>query len=257
MTSIHPTAVLSEGATLADGVEVGPYCVIGPNVTIGEATKLMAHVVLDGVTTVGRSCHLFPFSCVGTESQDLKFSGARTSVEIGDETTLREYVTVNSGTNEGEVTKVGKGCHIMAYSHIAHACSVGNGVIMANCATLAGDVVIEDQAIIGGLSGVHQFSHIGRLCMVGGCTKVVKDCPPFMIVDGNPATVRGLNLLGLQRKNVKQQVVDQLREAYRLLYRKGLSTSQAVKAIRGELEPCAEVNHLLEFVEKSERGIVK
>ncbi len=257
MINVHATAVVSKDAVLGDGVEIGPYCVIGPNVKIGESTELMAHVVVDGSTTIGKSCHLFPFSCIGTQTQDLKFTGAQTSVKIGDETTLREYVTVNSGTNEGEVTRVGNGCHIMAYSHIAHACCVGNGVIMANCATLAGDVVIEDQAILGGLSAVHQFTRIGKLCIVGGCTKVVKDCPPFMIVDGNPASVRGVNLIGLRRKNIEKQAQDQLRSAHRLLYRKNLSTSQAVEAVRNELDACEEVNHLLEFVEASERGIIK
>ncbi len=257
MTNVHPTAVVADGAVLDDGVDIGPYCVIGQNVKIGSGSRLHSHVVIDGDTTIGSDCSIFPFASVGTQTQDLKFQGGKTTVEIGDRTTLREYVTVNSGTNEGEVTHVGSGCAILAYCHVAHACHVGDGVIMSNGATLAGDVVVEDQAIIGGMTGVHQFTRIGRLCMVGACSKIVKDCPPFMLVDGAPSQVRGVNVVGLERKGLSAEVRDAMKKAYRQLYRKGLSTQQAIEAIQKEVPDCAEVDHLLKFIEESKRGIVK
>lgn len=257
MSEIHPTAIIADGALIGQDVEIGAYCVIGPHVTIGDGANLRPHVVIDGHTTIGAGCNLFSFACIGSQTQDLKFRGGSSTVEIGEGTTLREYVTVNSGTHEGERTIVGAGCHIMAYCHIAHACRVGNGVIMANAATLAGDVLIEDQAVIGGLSGVHQFCRIGRMCMVGGCTKVVKDCAPFMMVDGNPAAVRGLNLIGLERRGVSDEDRQLLKKAYRLLYRQGLSVQQALEQIRATLGSCETLDHLIGFVEGSERGILK
>jgi len=255
--SIHSSAVIEDGAQIGDGVEIGAYSVIGANVKIGDGTRVHPHVVIDGVTTIGQKCEFFPFACIGTQTQDLKFSGGETSVKIGDRTTLREYVTVNSGTNGGEQTIVGSDCHILAYCHVAHACRVGNGVIMSNGATLAGDVIVEDQAIIGGLSGIHQFTRIGRLCMVGGMTKITKDCPSFMIVDGNPARVRGVNVIGLERKQVDSASRDSIKKAYRLLYRDGLSTQQAIDEIKKSIEPCDELSQLIAFVESSKRGILK
>lgn len=257
MTQVHPSAVVDPAAGIGENVDIGPYCVVGPNVTVGDGTRLMSHVVVDGGTTIGKDCVIFPFACLGTQTQDLKFKGAETFVEIGDKTTLREYVTVNSGTNEGEITRVGSGCHIMAYCHVAHACRVGNGVIMANCATLAGEVEVEDGAIIGGLSGVHQFCRIGSMCMVGGCTKITQDCPPYMMIDGNPATVRGLNIIGLKRRDVSLAAVGLLKDAHRLLYRQELSTSQALEQIESTVESCPEVAHLLAFVSQSKRGIIR
>jgi UDP-N-acetylglucosamine acyltransferase len=226
-------------------------------VTIGEGTKLMSHVVVDGWTTIGRQCAAFPFACLGTQSQDLKYKGGKTFVEIGDRTTLREYVTVNAGTKEGEVTKVGSECHIMAYAHIAHGSVVGNGVIMANCATLAGEVIVEDLANIGGLTGIHQFVRIGKMCFVGGMSRVTQDCPPFMIVAGIPPEVAGINSVGMARRNISEESQGLLKQAYRLLYRNGLSTRQALERIRGEVTLCPEVQYLVNFIEKSERGITK
>lgn len=257
MTGIHPTAVIADGAQIGSDVEIGPYCVIGSNVKIGDGARLRPHVVIDGNTTIGAGCNIFPFASIGSQTQDLKFRGGRSTVEIGDRTTLREYVTVNSGTNEGERTIVGKDCHIMAYCHVAHACRVGNGVIMSNAANLAGDVLVEDQAVIGGVCGVHQFCRIGRMCMVGACSKVVKDLPPYMLVDGNPAEVRGLNLVGMERRGVPEAERQVLKEAYRLLYRKELSISQALAEIRGTLKACEALDHLVGFIESSERGILK
>ncbi len=255
--SIDPRAVIEDGAQIGSDVEIGAYCVIGGNVKIGAGTKLHSHVVVQGDTTLGEKCEIFPFACIGTQTQDLKFAGGHTSVKIGDRTTLREYVTVNSGTNEGECTVVGSDCHILAYCHVAHACRVGNGVIMSNGATLAGDVIVEDQAIIGGLTGVHQFTRIGRMCMIGGMTRVTKDCPSFMIIAGNPAQVRGVNVIGLERRKVDPAARDIIKKAYRILYREDLSTAQAIEKIRDSIEGCEELNQLLAFIEGSKRGIIK
>ena len=256
--SIDPRAVIEDGAQIGTNVEIGAYSIIGPHVKIGDATKIHPHVVISGDTTIGQECELFPFACIGTQTQDLKFRGGHTSVAIGDRTTLREYVTVNSGTNEGECTVVGSDCHILAYCHVAHACRVGNGVIMSNGATLAGDVVVEDQAIIGGLTGVHQFCRIGRLCMVGGMTKITKDCPSFMIVDGNPAQVRGVNVIGLERRGFGPEVRNTLKKVHKILFREGLSTSQAVEKIKAEgFSGTVEIDLLLAFVESTKRGILK
>jgi len=257
MSGIHATALVAAGARIGAGVQIGPYAVIGPEVVLGEGVDIRAHVVIEGCTDIGAGCTIFPFACIGSQTQDLKFKGGRSRVSIGAGTTLREYVTVNAGTHEGEHTQVGAGCHIMAYSHVAHACRVGDRVIMANGATLAGDVLVEDEAVIGGLSGVHQFCRIGRMCMVGGCTKVVKDLPPFMMVDGNPSAVRGLNLIGLERRGVGEEDRRLLKDAYRYLYRKDLTTQDALAAIEREIAGCALVDHLLAFIRGSERGILK
>ena len=257
MTSVHPAAVVDPGAELGAGVEIGPFCVGGPNAKIGDGARLMSHVVIDGYTTIGAECTLFPFACIGTQTQDLKFRGAKTSVTIGDKTTLREYVTVNSSTNEGEVTWVGSGCHIMAYAHIAHACSVGNGVIMANCATLAGDVTVEDKAIVGGLTAIHQFVRVGRHCILGGCSRITQDCPPFMMVAGNPAAVGGINSVGLKRNNFSEDVQRELKRAYKILYRSGLNVTQALAKIEEEVEPCEEIVALVSFIRESMRGVIR
>lgn len=257
MSTIHPTALVADGANLGSNVSVGPYCVIGPGVTLADDVVLHSHVVIEGNTTVHTACQIFPFASIGMQSQDRKFHGAHTTVEIGPRTILREYVTVNSGTNEGEVTHVGSDCLIMAYCHVAHACRVGNDVVMANGATLAGDVEVEDQAVIGGLTGVHQFCRIGRLCMVGGCTKVVKDLPPFMMVDGHPAVVRGINKIGLERRGVSEEDRRTLKTAYRIFYRENRSVRQALEHIRSTLQMSDTLEHWLTFIESSQRGITK
>ena len=257
MSLIHPTAVIDSHAQIETDVQVGPYCVVGHDVSIASGTKLMSHVVLDGWTSIGKQCTIFPFASVGTQTQDLKYRGAKTHVKIGERTTIREYVTVNSGTTEEESTTVGNGCHIMAYSHIAHGCIVGNEVIMANCATLAGHIIVQDQAIIGGLSAVHQFTRIGRLCMIGGCTRVSQDCPPFTMVVGNPGLARGLNRVGMKRRNMSADAMRTMKEAYRILYRQALPTRRAVETIRTQLTMCPELEMLLTFIEGSKRGIVR
>jgi UDP-N-acetylglucosamine acyltransferase len=255
MSTIHPTAIIADGAELGGNIEVGPYCVIGPNVRIGDGTKLMSHVVIDGFTTLGKECRVFPFACLGTQTQDLKFRGAKTFVEIGDNTTLREYVTVNASTNEGEITRVGSGCHICAYSHVAHQCTVGDEVIMSNLAHLAGHVVVEDQVVIGGMVGIHQFVRVGRMCMIGFHSKITQDCVPFTLVDGNPPKTRGLNSVGMERRDVSVESRKLVKQAYRLLYRQGLTRPKAIEAIEQQVESCPETEHLLTFLRTCERGL--
>ncbi len=257
MPGIHPTAVIAPSASLADDVEVGPYSVIGPHVRVGAATRIQSHVVLDGHTTIGSACTVFPFACIGTQTQDLKYRGGVAHVEIGDQTTIREYVTVNASTDDGGITRIGSRCHIMAYAHVAHDCRVGNEVILANCGTLAGHVILEDQVILGGLSAVHQFVRVGRLCIIGGCSKVTQDVPPFMMADGNPLQVHTINAIGLKRKNISAEAQRLLKKAHKILYRHSLSTSQAVARLETELEQLEEIRHLVEFIRASERGITK
>jgi UDP-N-acetylglucosamine acyltransferase len=255
MSAIHPTAIVHSGARVGDGVEIGPYCVVGADAVIGDGARLMAHVVVDGHTTIGPRATIFPFASIGTQTQDLKFRGGAPRVEIGEGTTLREYVTVNAATNDGGVTRVGARCHIMAYAHVAHDCVVGDEVIIANCGTLGGHVAIEDRAILGGLSGVHQFVRIGTLAIVGGCSKVVQDIPPYMMADGHPLAIPGINSVGLKRRGVGEEAQRALKTAHRILYRSGLSTRQAIARLEAEVPPLPEVRRLVEFIRASERGI--
>ncbi|MCL2104750.1 MAG: acyl-ACP--UDP-N-acetylglucosamine O-acyltransferase [Kiritimatiellaeota bacterium] len=258
MTTIHPTAIVDPKAELAAGVEVGPYAVVGPDVKIGAGTVVQAHAFLSGHITVGQNCQIFPFACVGMKSQDLKYQeGDVTYAEIGDGTVLREFSTVHLGTKPGEVTRVGGGCLIMAYCHVAHGCSVGNHVIMSNLAALAGEVVVEDYAIIGGMTGVHQFCRIGIHAMIGGYTKVRQDCPPYMITETTGAETRvlGPNIVGLQRRGFSKEVRTALKEAYRFLYREGLNRGQAFERIRYEVEQLPEIVTLVKFYAESQRGV--
>lgn len=252
---IHPTAIVHAKAQLGANCEIGPYCVIGEHVRLGDGCKLHAHVVIDGHTTLGKQNEIFPFASIGLQTQDLKWKGGRTRTEIGDDNTFREYVTVNSATGDGEVTMVGSGNHILAYCHIAHNVVLGNRIIMSNVATLAGHVTVEDDAVIGGLAAVHQFCRIGKLAMVGGCSKVVQDVPPFMMADGNPAETRTVNKVGMERNGVSEEAQVALRQAYKLLFREGLTISNALLRIEKETPRLAEVQHLLGFVQSSERGI--
>jgi len=258
MAVIHPSAIVDTKAQLADDVEVGPYAIIGPDVKIGEGTVVQAHAYLSGHTTIGKRCEIFPFACVGTKTQDLKYhEGDITYVEVGDETVLREFSTVHLGTKPGEVTRVGRHCLIMAYCHIAHGCVVGNHVIMSNVATLAGEVTIEDYAILGGMAGIHQFCRVGTHAMVGGATKIRQDCPPFMVVDsvGSEVRVVGPNIVGLQRCGFSAEVRSALKEAYKLIYREGLNRTQALERIKYEVADFPEVKTLVEFYHDSTRGV--
>ncbi|MFO7936156.1 MAG: acyl-ACP--UDP-N-acetylglucosamine O-acyltransferase [Kiritimatiellia bacterium] len=258
MSHIHPTAIIDKGARLADDVEVGPYAIIGPDVKIGPGTLVRQHANIEGHTTIGAECQIFPYACIGMKTQDLKYvEGDITYVEIGDRTVLREYVTVHLGTKPGEITRVGSDCLIMAYCHVAHGCSVGDHVIMSNLATLAGEVVVEESAIIGGLAAVHQFCRIGAHSMVAGASRVRQDCAPFMLTDvsGEEARVMGPNIVGLKRRGFRPEVRAALKEAYRLLYREGLNRTQALDKIRYEINELPEIKTLIDFYQNSKRGV--
>jgi UDP-N-acetylglucosamine acyltransferase len=252
----HPTAVVDTRAKLADDVEVGPYSVIGPDVTMGPGCVLENHVTITGNTTIGSNCHMHSCSVIGGVPQDLKFRGEETELIIGDDNTIREFVTINAGTaGGGNKTVLGDNNLLMAYVHIAHDCILGNHVILANVATLGGHIRVEDGARISGLAAVHHFVTIGRLAFIGGCAKVVKDVPSFMMVDGNPARIRGLNIEGLKRSGIEREDLTELKEAYRLLYRSDLNRSQAMEEMqeRGLAESSATAE-LIRFLVNSERG---
>lgn len=257
ISEIHPTAVIHPKAIIGPGCLIGPYCVIGENVELGARCRLHSHVVIDGHTRLGSDNEVFPFASIGLKTQDLKWKGGITRTEIGDGNTFREYVTIHSATSDGETTRVGSGNHILAYCHLAHNVQLGNRVIMSNVATLAGHVVVEDHAVIGGLAAVHQFCRIGKMAIVGGCSKVVQDVPPFMMADGNPAETRTVNKVGLERNGVSAEAQSALKNAYKILFREGLTISNALLRIQKELPPLTEILHLIQFVQTSERGISK
>ena len=251
---IHPSAIIHPKAQIGANCQIGPFCVIGEHVTLGDQCQLHSHVVIDGHTTLGAENKIFPFASIGLKTQDLKWKGGVTRTEIGDKNTFREYVTVHSATSEGDATRIGSHNHILAYSHVAHDCTLGDHIIMSNCATLAGHVTVEDHAVIS-ISAVHQFCRVGKLSMIGGCSKIVQDVPPFMIVDGNPGETRTINKIGLERNGVSEEAQTALRQAYKILFREGLTISNALVKIESELPPLAEVKYLVEFVRASERGI--
>ena len=253
---IHPTAIVHPQSHIGSDCEIGPYCVIGEHVALGDNCRLHSHVVIDGHTRLGKGNEIFPFASIGLKTQDLKWKGGITRTEIGDHNTLREYVTVHSATSDGDATRIGSHNHILAYSHIAHDCIIGSHIIMSNCATLAGHVTVEDHAVIS-ISAIHQFCRIGKLAMIGGCSKVVQDVPPFMIADGNPAETRTINKVGMERQGITDDAQNALKQAYKILFREGLSIPNALAKIEKELPPLPEVQHLVQFVRASERGISK
>ncbi len=255
--NIHPTAVVHPNAQLGEGVMVGPGAVVGEYVVIGAGTKLGANTVVGGWTTLGKNCELFPGAAIGLEPQDLKYKGEKSFVTVGDGTVFRECVTVSSATGEGEETRIGNNCLFQACTHVAHNCIVGNNVIMSNCAGLAGHVVVEDRVVIGGLAGVHQFVKIGRNAMIGGMAKVVQDVPPFVIADGQPARVIGLNSVGLARAGMTEEVRRNLKRAFRIIYRSGYSLTKAISEMELQLDAGDEIEHMLRFLRNADRGITR
>jgi UDP-N-acetylglucosamine acyltransferase len=254
---IHATAIVHPKAQIGPGVEIGPYCLVGENVTIGARTQLLGHVVVNGNTTIGEDTVIYPFASIGMPSQDRKYRGEVAFTTIGSRTTLREYVSVHRATGEGETTSVGDDTLLLAYVHIAHNCRIGDFVTMSSTAQLAGHVIVENYANIGGHSGVHQFTRIGTYAMVGGASAISKDCPPYFITTGNPAEVRGLNMVGLKRAGFSSETLAELKECYRLLYRAGLNVTQAVEAMQSHVTT-EEGRNLIGFlVAPSERGVTK
>ncbi len=260
--SIHPTAIVADGAHIPDSCTVGPYCTIGENVVLGEDCELLSHVVLDGHLTMGSKNRIYPFACLGVAPQDLKYAGEPTRMEIGDGNTIREYVTISRGTaGGGGITRVGSGCLIMAYTHIGHDSSIGNGCILANSATLAGHVIVEDYAVVGALCPVHQFCRIGRYSYIGGGTTITQNVLPYSLtsIERNNHAY-GLNKVGLERRGFTPEQLKELRAAYRLLLASKMNTSQALEAMRETIaagNAGEHVVYLADFIANSERGVIK
>ncbi|HEY2476615.1 MAG TPA: acyl-ACP--UDP-N-acetylglucosamine O-acyltransferase [Candidatus Cybelea sp.] len=254
---LHPTAIVHPSAEIGKNAEIGPFCVIGEHVSIGARTVLQAHVVVNGWTKIGDDCQLYPFSTVGAASQDRKYAGERAFTRVGSRTILREYVSIHRGTGQDQLTAVGDDCLLLAYVHIAHNCIIGNGVTMSNLSQLAGHVQIADYVTIGGQSGVHQFTRIGRHAMVGGMSKLTKDVPPFFLVEGNPCQPYGLNSVGLRRAAFSAEDRQEIKRFYKLLYDPKLNVSQATEAMRAQVttDPGREIIAFLEA--PSERGVLK
>lgn len=255
---IHPTAIVNDGATLGKDCHIGPFCSVGADVVIGDRVRLDSHVVVDGRTSIGDETRVYPFVSIGLPPQDLKYSGEPTRTEIGRKNHIREFVTIHRGTEGGGgVTRVGDGNLLMAQAHVAHDCQLGSEIIMANAATLAGHVEIDDRASVGAYSGVHQFCRVGYEAFIGGYSVVVKDAMPFAIIQGNHAKCFGLNRLGMRRRGYPKDTIEKLNHAFHLLLSSKLNTSQALDRIRDEISDCAEVDRVADFILSSKRGVVK
>lgn len=255
--SIHPTAIVHDSARLGRDVEIGPYSIIGPEVTIGDGTRIANHVIIEKNTRLGPGCRVFTGAVLGTDPQDLKYHGEKTWLEIGRETVIREYVTLNLGTAESGKTVIGDRALLMTYSHVAHDCIIGDHVILANAVNIAGHVEVHEYAYVGGMVPIHQFCKIGCHAMVGGGYRVTQDVCPYMRVAGYPLRVIGVNTIGLERKGVSRETIRTLRKAHKLLFRTKLNISQAVQKISDELDRIHEIETILRFIEKSDRGLIR
>jgi UDP-N-acetylglucosamine acyltransferase len=252
---IHPTAIVAPSAQLGADVEVGAFAMIGEECVVGDGSVIAARASLERYVTLGRNVKVGVGTILGGDPQDLKFRGERTTVEVGDNTVIREYTTVNRGTSQSYKTTIGHDCFVMSYVHLAHDCHVGNGVVLANMVQLAGHVTVEDRVILSGVTAVHQFTRIGRNAIVGGCSRVSKDVPPFVKAVGNPMKLYGLNSIGLQRNGFAPETILALKRAYRILFRSDLNLGQAIERVNAEVEPLPEVQHLVQFLEASQRGV--
>ena len=258
MAKIHPTAIVEEGAQLGEDVEIGPYATIAADVKLGARTVVQQGAIIRGHTTIGEDCQIFPYACIGMKTQDLKYkAGSVSYVEIGNRTVIREFATVHLGTADGEKTIIGDDCLFMAYCHAAHGCVLGNHVICSNSVQLAGDVHIQDWAIVGGCAASHQFCTVGRHAMVGGMSKIRQDVPPFMLCDmeGSSQKVIGPNVVGLTRRGFSRDTIAALKEAFRFIYHSGLNRSQALERVENDIEQIPEVKELVEFYRNSKRGV--
>ncbi len=258
MTQIHPLAVVEPGAQLGQDVKIGPFAVVGPEVRIGDGCEIQAHAVVDGATELGEHCQVFPFAHIGGKTQDLKFQeGNRTFVKVGARTVLRECVTINCGTRDGESTILGDDCLIMAYCHLAHGCRFGNHVIVSNATQFAGEVQVGDWAVISGIVGVHQFVRIGEHAMIGGASAIKQDAAPYFITDGNPAAARGVNIVGLGRRGFPKETIAAIHKAYKLLCHEGLNVSDAISAIHADVPDIPEIRRLVDFFKSTQRGVIR
>lgn len=256
MHQIHPTAVVDKDATIGENVEIGPYAVVNSNVILEDNVIVKAHVYLDGNTKIGKGTVIWPGAVIGTKTQDLKFRGEKTFVEVGSNCEIREFVTINASCGEGTTVRIGNNCLIMAYCHVAHNSILGDRVILANNATLAGHVTVEDAAVIGGLSAIHQFARVGRYAMVGGMSRVTHDVPPYTIGAGSPYRLGGLNLVGLRRHGFSLESRIALAKAFKILYRSGLTPQEALQKIENEIELIPEIQRWLEFCRSTKRGLI-
>lgn len=257
MTGIHPTAIVHPGARLGADCVIGPYSVLGEHVVLGDRCVLHSHVVIDGHTVLGHDNILFPFACLGLKAQHLKCVDGLARTEIGDGNIFREHVTVHSASVAGGVTRMGSHNFLMAGTHVGHDCRLGSRIVMSNVAMLGGHVTVDDRAIIGGGAAVHQHTRIGRQAMIGGCSKVAQDIAPFMIADGNPARTRAINKVGLARQGVSAEAQSALKQAFKLLFLQGLTLSGAAARMESELPALPEIQHLLEFIRSSKRGLAR
>lgn len=254
---IHPAAVISPRAELASDVEVGPYVVIADDVMVESGTKIYAHACLEAGARIGKNCRIHQGAVIAGQPQDLKFSGEKTLAYIGENTVIREYVTVSRGTKHRGETRIGENCFLMAYAHVAHDCIIGNNVILANAVNLAGHVGIEDYAIVGGVVPVHQFVRIGCHSIIGGGFRVQMDVCPYMLAAGYPLKIYGLNMVGLKRRGFSELTIRLLEKAYKIIFRSKLNTKEALARVQSELEPIPEIQKLVSFIQRSERGIIK
>jgi len=257
-SEVHPTAVVAAGAQLGHGVRIGPYAVVGADVVLGDGVDVGPHAVIDGHTAIGRGTRVFNFASVGLDPQDVHYRGEPTRVEIGEGCHIREFVSIHRGTESGGgLTRVGDGCMIMAYSHVAHDCRVGDKVVMANGATLAGHVEIQDHAVIGGLTAIHQFARIGRNAFIGGASAVSMDVVPFLSAAGNRARVSGVNVVGLRRGGFSEEAIASVRQAHRIVFRSNLRLEQALEELERKFSSVPEVQCMLEFLQTGQRGFCR
>jgi len=257
-TRIHPTAIVDPKAEIDPSVDIGPFCILKDGVKIRKGTKLLSHVIVEGSTEIGEHCRIHPYTSIGFPPQDLKYKGEKTKLVIGNNNTIREYVSIHRASVGGDgITMVGNNNFLMAYVHIAHDCNIGNNVVMANAATLAGHVMIEDNTVIGGMVAIHQYTRIGRYAMVGGFSGIGQDIPPFMIASGARAKLYGPNTIGLKRHGLSDTTINAIKKAYKILFREKRTMKDAIKKVQDEMAGIEEVAHLINFIEKNKRGICR
>ena len=254
--SIHHTAIISTRSILGKNVSIGPYCIIEGDVIIGDNTKIDSHTIIKKYTTIGNNCEIFSHCVIGEIPQDKKYEGEKTNLSIGNNTVIREFCTLNRGTKESKITKIGNDCLLMAYVHVGHDCIIKNDIILANGVQLGGHVIIDDYAIVGGLTPVHQFCRIGKNSLVGGGLRVVQDIPPYIIANGQPLRFSGINILGLRRKKFNSNQRTNIKNVYKLIYNSNYNLSQALEKIKNTFNESEEISSILNFIKSSERGLI-